>query len=230
MAEPTPFFSPFSPHSEISSFWGTSTAITFSQTQKVLPTPVGRKYLTSLSLLTSFPSMTLTYPLFYIAPLAVAPTPDISFAPSSHALSCSWEMLQDLVSDHLLILLTIPLSSVFHSNERPPSFNFRKARWDDFASYFDSHCLSAEEYSCLSFSSAAALFIFLTLNMAKVFIPFGRIKRHSKAWWFSEVEDAVSKRHKAFAAAHGSEEDCQAYISASRHASSVIAKAKAKAW
>ena len=44
------------------------------------------------------------------------------------------------------------------------------------------------------------------------------------------MEKAVSERRKAFAAAHRSDEDCQAYISASRHASSVIAKAKAEAW
>ena len=40
----------------------------------------------------------------------------------------------------------------------------------------------------------------------------------------------VSERRKAFAAAHGRDEDRQAYISASRRASSVIAKAKTKAW
>ena len=40
----------------------------------------------------------------------------------------------------------------------------------------------------------------------------------------------VSKRRKAFAAAHRSDEDRQAYISASRRAPSVIAKAKAEAW
>ena len=44
------------------------------------------------------------------------------------------------------------------------------------------------------------------------------------------MEDAVSERRKAFAAAHRSDEDRQAYISASRRASSVIAKAKAEAW
>ena len=44
------------------------------------------------------------------------------------------------------------------------------------------------------------------------------------------MEDAVSERHKAFAAAHRSDEERQAYISASRRASSVIAKAKAEAW
>ena len=44
------------------------------------------------------------------------------------------------------------------------------------------------------------------------------------------MEEAVGERRKAFAAAHRSDEDRQAYISASRRASSVIAKAKAEAW
>ena len=139
-------------------------------------------------------------------------------------------MLQDLGSDHLPILLSIPLSPVFRPNERPPSFNFQKARWDDFASYFDSHCPSAEEYSSLSLSSAAALFTSLAMNAAKSSIPFGRIKRPPKAWWSAEVEQAVGERRRAFATAHRSNEDRQAYISASRRASSVIAKAKAEAW
>ena len=139
-------------------------------------------------------------------------------------------MLQDLGSDHLPILLSIPLSPVFRPNERPPSFNFQKARWDDFASYFDSHCPSAEEYSSLSLSSAAAFFTSLTLNVAKSSIPFGRIKRPPKAWWSPEVEQAVSERRRDFAAAHRRDEDRQAYISASRRASSVIAKAKTEAW
>ena len=108
-------------------------------------------------------------------------SPDIFFAPSTLALSCSWEVLEDLGSDHLSILLSVPLSPVYRPNECPPSFNFQKARWDGFAYYFDSHCPSAEEYSSLS--SAAALFISLTLNAAKSSIPFGRIKRPPKAWW-----------------------------------------------
>ena len=137
-------------------------------------------------------------------------------------------MLQDLGSDHLPIFLSIPLSPVFRPNERPPSFNFQKARWDGFASYFDSHCPSAEEYSSLSLSSAAAFFTSLTLNAAKSSIPFGRIKRPPKAWWSAEVEQVVSERRKA--AAHRSDKDRQAYIIASRRASSVIAKAKAEAW
>ena len=121
-------------------------------------------------------------------------------------------MLQDLGSEYLPILLSVPLSPVFRPNERPPSFNFQEARWDDFASYFDSHCPSAEEYSSLPLSSAAALFTSLTLNTAKSSISFGRIKRSPKAWWSAEVEQAVSERRKAFAAPHTSDEDRQAYI------------------
>ena len=44
------------------------------------------------------------------------------------------------------------------------------------------------------------------------------------------MEGAVSEKRKIFAAAHRSDEDRQAYISTSRRASSVIAKAKTEAW
>ena len=73
MAEPIPSLPPFFPPPEISSFWGTSIAITRFGTQEVLPTPTKRKYSTGLSPLTSSPSMTLTHPTFSIAPLAVSP-------------------------------------------------------------------------------------------------------------------------------------------------------------
>ena len=79
-------------------------------------------------------------------------SPDISFAPSSLALLCFCEVLHDLSSDHLPILLNIPLSPVFRHNKHPLFFNFQKACWDDFASYFGFHCPSAEEYSSLSLS------------------------------------------------------------------------------
>ena len=155
--------------------------------------------------------MTLTHPPFSIAPLLTSPLLPL-LAPGR----CyrTW-------------VLTIYqfFSPVFRPNKRPSSFNFQKARWDGFASFFDSHCPSAEEYSSLS--SAAALFTSQALNATKSSIPFGRIKRSPKAWWSAEVEEAVGERRKAFAAAHRSDEDRQAYISASRRASSVIAKAEA---
>ena len=152
--------------------------------------------------------------------------PDISFTLSSLVLSCSCELLQDLDSDHLPTLLTVHLSLVFFPNERPPSFNFQKTRWDGFAYYFDAHCPFTESYSSFSLSPAAALLTFLTLIAAKSSIPFGRIKRQSQAWWSAEVEEAVSKRRKAFASVYRSDEYRQAYISAFQHASSTIGKAR----
>ena len=68
------------------------------------------------------------------------------------------------------------------------------------------------------------------MNAVKSSIPFGRIKRPLKAWCSAELEEAVSKKCKAFAAAHRSAEDRQACISTSRRALSAIAKAKAEAW
>ena len=54
-------------------------------------------------------------------------SPDISFASSSLALSCSWEVLQDLDSDHLPILLSIPLSLWFFAPTSVPLLSiFRK--------------------------------------------------------------------------------------------------------
>ena len=157
-------------------------------------------------------------------------SPDVTLVPSSLALSCSWEVQKDLGSDHVPILTSIPLAPLSSSNERAPAFNFEKARWQDFSEYFDSHCPAVEEYSTLTLASAAAIFSNLTLSAAKSAIPFGRLKRPPKAWWSSEVECAVSERRKAFAVAHKGEEERQAYISASRHASSVISQAKAATW
>ena len=77
MVEPIPSLPPFFPLPEISSFLGTSIAITPFGTQESLPTPVGRKYLTGSSPLTSSPSMTLTHPPFSIAPLLTSPLPPL---------------------------------------------------------------------------------------------------------------------------------------------------------
>ena len=52
-------------------------------------------------------------------------SPDISFASSTLAFSCSWEVLQDLGSDHLPILLSVPLQSFAPTSVPLPSI-FRK--------------------------------------------------------------------------------------------------------
>ena len=70
----------------------------------------------------------------------------------------------------------------------------------------------------------------LALNAAKFPIHFRRVKHQPQSWRFAEVEEAVSERLKAFSAARKSDKDRLAYISNFRHASPVIAKAKAEAY
>ena len=123
----------------------------------------------------------LTHPPFSIAPLAVglpltsSLLPPLLLFPAPGRCYRTW-----VLTIYQLFYLSLSLRS-FAQTSAPPSFNFQKARWDGFASYFDSHCPSAEEYSYLSLSSAAALFTSLTLNAAKSSISFGRIKRSPEA-------------------------------------------------
>ena len=53
-------------------------------------------------------------------------SPDISFAPSSLAFSCSWEVLQNLGSDYLPILLSVPFLRSFASTSVLPLSIFKK--------------------------------------------------------------------------------------------------------
>ena len=177
------------------------------------------------------PSMILTHPPISIASLAVAPLLTSSLPPSLLPFLATGRCYRTLVlTTYQFFYLSLSLQSFAPTNIPLPSI-FRKLAGMGLPptlSYIDSHFPSAKEYSSLS--SAAALFTSLTLNAAKSSIPFGGIKGPPKAWWSPEVEEAISERRKAFAATHRSDEDRQAYISASRRALSVIAKAKVQAW
>ena len=80
------------------------------------------------------------------------------------------------------------------------------------------------------FSFSCRSLCFSDTECSQTFHPFNCIKHLLKAWWSTKAEEAVSERRKTFAVAHRGNEDRQAYISASRGASHVIAKAKAETW
>ena len=162
MAELTPSLPPFFRTPEISSFWGTSIAITPSGTQELLSTPVGRKYSTGSSPLTSSPSMTITHPPFSIAPLAVAP---LLTSPLLLALGrCfrTWVLTTDQ-----FFLLSLSLRFFAPTSVHLPSI-FRKFAGMTFLLTFTLTVhLQRNTRFALSLSSAAALFTSLTLNAAK---------------------------------------------------------------
>ena len=71
---------------------------------------------------------------------------DLFLVPARLASKCTWQTLPDLGSDHLPISITIPTSPIINSFHRPPSFNYNKARWDDYLTYIDTHCLTLKHF------------------------------------------------------------------------------------
>ena len=174
--------------------------------------------------------MTLTHPPFSIAPLAVAPLLTSPYLPLLLPFLAAGRCYRTLVlTTYQFFYLSLSLWS-FAPTSTPLSSTFRKLAGMGLPPTLTLTVHLQRNTRLFLFYSAAAFFSSLALNAAKSSIPFDRIKRPPKAWWFDEVEEAISERHKAFAAAHRSDEDRQAYISASRRTSSVITKAKAEAW
>ena len=178
--------------------------------------PRGRKYSIGSSLLTSSPSMTLTYLLFSIVPPLSSPF----LSPLSPYLAPGGWFRTWLLITYQFFYLSFSLWSFAPTSVPLPS-TFRKlAGMTLYFTFTLTVLLQRNTAESLSLSSAAALFTSLTLDAAKSSIPFGRIKRHLKSWWSAEVEKAISERRKAFAAARKSDEDHQVSISAFRRVSS----------
>ena len=119
MAEPIPFLPPFFPPPEIPSFWGDfncphplwdSRGTSDHRGEEVFDWVISFDLLP----LNDHDILTLLH-----RSTGSRSSPDISFAPSSLALSCSWEVLQDLDSDHLPILLSILLSPALAPRASP---------------------------------------------------------------------------------------------------------------
>ena len=180
---------------------------------------MARKYSIGPSPPTSFPSITLTYQLFSIASFLTSPL----LPPFLLLGSASGHRLPSPISS-----INCPSFSALAPKRTFP-FNFQKDCRDDFAFYFNSHS-PPEKYFFLSLFSATVLFTSLALIAAKCSIPYGCVKCSPQALWSPEVEEGVSEKCQAFAAAYRSDEDCQAYISSSQHALSFIAKGNDEAW
>ena len=170
--------------------------------------------------------MTLTHPPFSIAPLAVAPLltsrllpPLLPFLAPGRCFG-TW-----VLTIYQFLCLSLSPRPIAPTSVPLPSI-FRKLAGVTLSPTL-TLTVPLQRNTRLFLFPLLLLFTSLAVNAAKSSIPFSRIKRPPKAWWSAEVESAVSERRKAFAAAHRSDEDRQAYISASRRASSVIAKAEA---
>ena len=78
----------------------------------------------------------------------------------------------------------------------PPSFNYNKARWDDYHTYIDTHCPPSSNFITLASFEVTHTFTKL-LNNAAPGLPFGSINRPAKTWWLpkSQMPSRNAKRH-----------------------------------
>ena len=118
-----------------------------------------------------------THPPFYIAP----PLTSLLLPPLLLFLAPMRCFRTWFLTIYQFFCLSLSLRPIALTRVLLPS-TLRKLAGITLPPYFDPHHPSAEEYSSLSLSSAAALFTSLTLNAAKSSIPFGRIKRPPIAW------------------------------------------------
>jgi len=123
----------------------------------------------------------------------------------------------------------LQLAPIRHSNTGAPSFNFKNVRWDEFQKFITDHPPpfneEAQNIHCLARSTSSLL-----LNAAKASIPFGRLGRLLKAWWCEEAELAVRDRQEGTLWGASFRGLSLTYVEASRRASSLICRAKAKTW
>ena len=156
-------------------------------TQKVFSTPVGRKYSTGSSPLTSSPLVTLTHPPFSIAPLAVAPLQISPLPPLFLPFLAHGRCYRFLVlTTYQFFYLSFSFRSIAPTSTPLPSI-FRKLAGMGLPPTL-TLTVHQQKNTRLFLFPLLLLSLPLALNAAKSSIPFGRTKRPPKAWWSAEVE------------------------------------------
>ena len=123
---------------------------------------------------------------------------DLSLVSAPMASKRTWQILPNLGSDHLHISITIPTSPLINSISCSPSFNYNKARWDEYFFYIDTHCpppssflffLSEATHTLpnssmmlplLPFLSATSIALLKPGGLPKLQTPLRNAKRHSQ--------------------------------------------------
>ena len=104
-------------------------------------------------------------------------SPDISLASQSPLLFSSWTPIKSLGSDHLPILIELPLESSIHFSTKKSFINFLRADWRQFTEEIESRCLTSRFPS--SVTAGEKFFRDLVLRAARHHIPAGRHRHYT---------------------------------------------------
>eukprot|EP01064_Diplonema_japonicum_P018345 TRINITY_DN2703_c0_g1_i6.p1 TRINITY_DN2703_c0_g1~~TRINITY_DN2703_c0_g1_i6.p1 ORF type:complete len:1384 (+),score=280.05 TRINITY_DN2703_c0_g1_i6:2835-6986(+) len=96
-------------------------------------------------------------------------------------------------SDHSPVSFHLPLEDVYRSERPFPTWNFKKARWDDYTAAVAR--LLAGVDTAAPIDSVTKGFTQALLTAANDHIPLCGMRRGPTPWWTAELEDAFEERN-----------------------------------
>ena len=123
--------------------------------------------------------------------------PDHTMISADLSEHCQVEVLEDMGSDHLPILITIQTKKGTHT-KREPRWNYSKADWDTYRNKTDEKFSQIDNKQ--SVEKQIEDFTASILQAAQCSIPKGTRKKHHPTW-STELQEAINTRRKARKAA-----------------------------
>ena len=131
---------------------------------------------------------------FFHRPSGACTRPDQTFISADLQSQCNWNVLDDLGSDHLPILISISMKKGIRKPTRRTAWNYSKANWNEFRTIangmFSSFDLSEDV------DKLQTKFTKTVLSAAEKSIPKGSRAKY-QVFWNGDLEEAVNKRRKA---------------------------------
>ena len=173
----------------------------------------------------------LSEPTLFHRPSGASTKPDHTLISADIRDQCHWEILEDLGSDHLPILISIDIEKGKPQPRRLTGWNYSKANWKEYRARSDS-LLATIDFKA-DIDTQDKHFCHSLLQAANYSIPKGNRAKY-KIFWNEELETAVNNRKKAWKAVYknknASPEDKTFYNKCSAKVKLISKASKKKHW
>ena len=168
-------------------------------------------------------------PTLFHRPSGTSKKPDHTLISADIRDQCHWEILEDIGSDHLPILISIQIEKEKQPSNQSTRWNYSKADWDKFRTMSDELLTKIDLNSDIN--TQFTQFCQATLTAAKSAIPKGSRAKY-RVFWNDELETAVKKRKAArkMAQKNPSQENKTFYNKCSAQVKKISKSSKRQHW
>ena len=157
--------------------------------------------------------------------------PDITLATADLATSLSWETDKGMGSDHLPIIISVPMAPPKAERRGKGRLAFRKADWEGYRSAFDRLAVRWEDRPTITAREMDQRLTATITRAARQTIPYGNGGKTRAPFWNRAYEEAIkaraAARTKASSPNHAAD-DVRAYGDARKHADQIPREEKSK--